>query len=80
MTKLYSDALEVNTDSQAEMGEISGTLNAAFDTINVEQMVKNTLNEQQKAELDKNRSLNFIIHRMPESDKPDPQGRTKDDL
>ena len=81
MTKLYSDALKVNTDSQAEMGEKSGTVNAAIDTINVEQMVKNALNEQKKVELDReNRSLNFIIHRIPESDKPDPQSRKKDDL
>ena len=81
MTKLYSDALKVNTDSQAEMGEKSGTANAAIDTINVEQMVKNALNEQKKAEVNKeNRSLNFIIHRIPESDKPDPQSRKKDDL
>ena len=63
------------------MGEKSGTVNAAIDTLYVEQIVKNAPNEQKKAELDKeNRYLNFIIHRIPESDKPDSQRRKKDDL
>ena len=63
------------------MGEQSGTVNAAIDNINVGQMVKNALNEQKKAAIDKeNRSLNFIIHRIHESDKSDSKSRKKYDL
>ena len=81
MTMLYSDALKLSSGPQAELGDKVSKTETVINPVNVGQLVKQALDEQKKADLDKeNRGLNFIIHRIPESDKADPKSRKQDDL
>ena len=81
MTILYSDALKLSSGPQAELGDKVSKTETVINPVNVGQLVKQALDEQKKADLDKeNRGLNFIIHRIPESNKADPKSRKQDDL